>query len=245
MSRTSTTLALAMATLLAMTGFVLLLIVALLQPPTGDLVALATFLSLSGGATVLLALAATRLGLPRWVRSLRARMVLVSALTAVLALVNVGFTSVLMFLSTHDLALLAGLLGFSLGMAIFIAFAFAEPTTRSLQGLAKAVRGMSSGSLETRAPVQSHDEVGELAIAFNAMAAQLQTSFERERDLEQARRELISSVSHDLRTPLASIRAMVESMTDGVVTDSETVAAIPAYHLDGGGEPEPAGQRPV
>ncbi len=82
---------------------------------------------------------------------------------------------------------------------------------------------MSSGSLETRAPVQSHDEVGELAIAFNAMAAQLQTSFERERDLEQARRELISSVSHDLRTPLASIRAMVESMTDGVVTDSETV----------------------
>ncbi len=108
MSRTSTTLALAMATLLAMTGFVLLLIVALLQPPTGDLVALATFLSLSGGATVLLALAATRLGLPRWVRSLWARMVLVSALTAVLALVNVGFTSVLMFLSTHNLALLAG-----------------------------------------------------------------------------------------------------------------------------------------
>ena len=44
-----------------------------------------------------------------------------------------------------------------------------------------------------------------------------------ERELEQARRELVSAVSHDLRTPLASIRVMLESINDGVVSDPATV----------------------
>jgi len=60
-------------------------------------------------------------------------------------------------------------------------------------------------------------------MAFNDMAQRLETSFARERELEQARKELTASISHDLRTPLASIRAMVESINDGVVTDIETV----------------------
>src|SRR5438552_242663 len=51
------------------------------------------------------------------------------------------------------------------------------------------------------------------------MAAELQASFERERELEASRRDLIAAVSHDLRTPLATTRAMVEAMLDGVVTD--------------------------
>ena len=211
------------ATLFGLTSFVLLLTTLLLKPPTGDLIALATFLSISGGITVLLGLAAPRMGLTSWVRSMRARLVVLSLLTAILALVNVGFTALLMFLSPHDLALLAGLLGFSLGMAIFVAFTYSASTTRSIQTLVGAVRRMSSGRLDARVAVQSRDEVGELAVAFNVMAEQLETSFARERELERARKELISAVSHDLRTPLASIRAMVESMNDGVVTDPETV----------------------
>ena len=207
-----------------MTAVVLVITVALLSPPTGDLVALAGFLALSGGATVLLALGASWSGLPRWTGSLRARLVVVSVLTAALALVNVAFTSVLMFLSPHDLALLAALLIFSLGMSVFVAFAYAEPTTRSLERLVDAARSISAGALDTRVPVESHDETGELAAAFNVMAERLKSSFSRERELEQARKELISAVSHDLRTPLASIQAMVESMRDGIVTDPETVA---------------------
>ena len=83
---------------------------------------------------------------------------------------------------------------------------------------------MGAGSLGIRVSTQARDEVGELATAFNAMADRLEASFGRERELEQARRELVSAVSHDLRTPLGSIRAMVESMNDGVVTDEETVS---------------------
>ena len=82
---------------------------------------------------------------------------------------------------------------------------------------------MSAGSLDTRVPVQSRDEVGELGEAFNAMAEKLEVSFAKERELERSRKDLVSAVSHDLRTPLASIRAMVESINDGVVTDPETL----------------------
>ena len=224
MDRMAGKLAAAVLTLVGLTGFVLLLTIVLLDPPAGDLAALATFLTISGGLTVLLGLTAARLGLPRWGRSLRARLLLVSVLTATLALVNVGFTAMLMFLSTHDLALLAGLLGFSIGMSVFVATALSEPTVQSLRELVKAARRMSAGDRNTRVPVESDDEVGELAVAFNDMAERLESSFARERGLEQARKELTSAVSHDLRTPLASIRAIVESINDGVVTDPETVS---------------------
>lgn len=103
--------------ILAMVGLVLLLTIALLHPPASDLAALAAFLATSGGVTAAIGLTAARLGQPPWIRSLRTKLVLISMLTAVLALINVGFTAVLMFVSTHDLAVLAGLLGFSLGVS--------------------------------------------------------------------------------------------------------------------------------
>ena len=208
---------------LALIGLVVGLTVAMLDPPGGDLAALVGFLLLSGGFTVGLSLLAARFGLPPWVRSIRSRLMLVSVLTAILALGNIGFVALLMFLSTHDLALLAGLLSFSLGMSIFVAFALSTETARCMQEVVGAVRRINSGSLDTRVPVESRDEVGELAAAFNAMAQRLQVSFGRQRELEKARKELIGAVSHDLRTPLASIRVMIESINDGVVADDETI----------------------
>ena len=126
-------------------------------------------------------------------------------------------------LSTHDLALLSGLLGFSLGVAVLAAFSFSESASRSFREVAEAAKRINAGNLEVRVPIRSLDEAGELGAAFNQMVARLETSFSREKELEAARQELIASVSHDLRTPLASIRAMVEGINDGVVTDPGTV----------------------
>jgi two-component system sensor histidine kinase SaeS len=223
MGLTSKSLALGVATLCVLAGSVLGLTVGLLEPTTGDLLALAGFLLLSGGITLGLGLAATRIRQPRLVHTLRGRLVVVSVLVTVLALANVGFVAVLMFLSTHDLALLAGLLVFSLGLSIFIAYALSEPTARTMREIVGSVRKISAGNLNTRVPVQSQDEVGELAAAFNDMLQRLEASLSRERSMQKARRELIGAVSHDLRTPLSSIRAMIESINDGVVTDEETI----------------------
>ena len=187
--------------LVSMTGLALVVIAALLAPPTLDLVTLASFLLISGGVTVLVGLAGSRVGGPRWLSSLRARLILVSAVTAALGLANVGFTSALMFLSTHDLALLAALLGFSLGMSIFVAFAFSSSSRQALKEVVDGVRLLNAGRLDARVPVRSGDEVSEVASALNSMAERLDVSFTREREFEQARRELIGAVSHDLRTP--------------------------------------------
>ena len=190
---------------------------------TSALLALAGFLLISGAVTVGLGLAAMWFGLPGWVRTIRGRLMLMSVLSSVLALANVGFVALLMFLSSHDLALLAGLLAFSLGLTIVVTLTSSEPTARSMREVVDSVRSINAGSLETRVPVESRGEVGELAAALNAMVHRLQVSFGRERDLENTRRELVGAVSHDLRTPLASIRAMIESINDGVVSDEETV----------------------
>ena len=206
----------------AAVGSVLVLIQLALHPPASDLTAVASFLAISGGATVALAVWLRRSSVLVWLRSFRTRLLLVSVLTTTLALVNVGFTAILMFISGHDLALLTGLLAFSLGMSVFAALAITEPVVRSLQTLVAAVAEISSGDLKTRVPVETRDEVGELAEAINSMAAKLEASSEVEKELTQSRRELVSAVSHDLRTPLASIRVMVESLVDGVVDDQET-----------------------
>lgn len=214
----------AAATLTGLLAVVLTITIALLDPPTSDLVALVLFLLLSGGVTVGLGVTVSQFGLPAWARSIRSRLILISAVVTVLSLANVGFVAVLMFLSEHDLYLLVGLMVFSVGVAVFVAYASSEPTARVMNGFVSAVREMSTGNLGTRVPVESNDEVGELAAAFNDMVERLQSSFERERDLENARKELFGAVSHDLRTPLASIRAMIESINDGVVADDDTKA---------------------
>ncbi len=216
-------LALAAVTLAALVGLVVAILVVTLRPPAKDIWAVVGFLVLSGSLTLALGLWTQRFGLPASVRSLRGKMLVIALATSALALANVGFVASLMFLSTHDLALLAALLGFSLGMAIFVALTFSETTSRSLRELAHASQRLSDGDLKARVRVASRDEVGDLAAAFNTMAQQLEASSARQRDLEQARKELVTAVSHDLRTPIASIRAMVESINDGVVSDQETV----------------------
>jgi two-component system, OmpR family, sensor histidine kinase SaeS len=70
--------------------------------------------------------------------------------------------------------------------------------------------------------VEGHDEVASLAEEFNRMARALEEAVEREREMEKARRELVAAVSHDLRTPLAATRALIEAVADGVTSDRET-----------------------
>jgi signal transduction histidine kinase len=90
--------------------------------------------------------------------------------------------------------------------------------------LTRAANAVQHGDLAARAQDQGSDELAELARSFNAMTAQLAHVREQEMRLNQARRDLIAWVSHDLRTPLTSIRARVEAVVDGVVTDSSDVS---------------------
>jgi len=78
------------------------------------------------------------------------------------------------------------------------------------ESLAQAARALSRGDFSQRVQVRSNDEFGELAIAFNAMAADLERT-------EQLRRNLVADVAHELRTPLSNIQGHLEAIRDGLL----------------------------
>ena len=209
--------------LLGLTALVLMVGRAMLEPSADDFTSLGLFLLVSGATTLVIGWLAIAVVPGRVRQSVRAQLVMLVGLVSALAVVNVAFTAQLMFISGHDLALLSLLLLFSFGISICLTYFLTLPLKMTLASMLSAVRRIADGRLETRVEVQSPDELRELAEAFNAMAADLETAFGRQRELEQARRQLIAAVSHDLRNPLASMRAMVESINDGVVTDHESV----------------------
>ena len=89
------------------------------------------------------------------------------------------------------------------------------------------------------------DELAKLAETFNWMADNLEKVDQQQRLIEQTRRVLVAGVSHDLRTPLTSIRVMIEAIADGVVTEPDTVAALHADVAVGVATPQPPDRRPV
>ena len=107
----------------------------------------------------------------------------------------------------------------SLGLAILIAGSVAialilillHPTLRLIEALTNAARHMMLGDLTQRVTVRSRDEIGQLGDSFNEMA----DSLER---IERLRRNMVSDVAHELRTPLSSIRGYMEGLRDEVIT---------------------------
>jgi signal transduction histidine kinase len=78
-----------------------------------------------------------------------------------------------------------------------------------LREMADAAKAMSRGDYGRRVHATSRDEVGDLARAFNAMAADLA-------EIDRVRRDLIANVSHELRTPITALRAALENIVDGI-----------------------------
>jgi signal transduction histidine kinase len=193
-----------------------------LGAPRRDLELLGLFLSASGVISLIVGAMVIRWAGGR-VNSVRWRVALAYGVGLVVALVNVVSTSAMMFLSPHDLGLLLLLLAFAGVISLAFAWVVAGALTAQIQELSAAATRLASGDLTTRVGQYGADEIGQLAAAFDNMAERLEQAFARERALETSRRELITAVSHDLRTPLATTRAMVEALADQVVTDPADV----------------------
>ena len=144
---------------------------------------------------------------------------------AALALVAVGIplaailASGIVMLKTHDFEQILLVSGISALVALAGALALGRRILRPLADLRAASSRLEGGDLSARAPEKGPRELQELSASFNEMAASLEQLFD-------ARRELVAWASHDLRTPLASLRAMVEALEDDLAEPGEYLEAI-------------------
>jgi signal transduction histidine kinase len=194
-----------------------------MNPPASELGLMAFFLLITALVSSLAGYGAYRLGWMALTPSLRLTLVGIYAISSVLTFFNVWFSARLMFASQHDLLLASVLLIFAGGMATALGYFLSSTITDRIELLKQAAEKLAKGALETRVPVSGRDEVASLATTFNQMAAQIQAADLKQRELERLRTDLIAWVGHDLQTPLASIRAILEALADGVVDDPETV----------------------
>jgi signal transduction histidine kinase len=102
-------------------------------------------------------------------------------------------------------------------IALVTSQVLAHGITAPLREMTAAARAMARGDYTRRVRATSRDEVGQLAVAFNQMAADLASA-------DQQRRELIANVSHELRTPISALQGVLENIVDGVAAaDPETL----------------------
>jgi signal transduction histidine kinase len=138
-----------------------------------------------------------------------------------LALAGVGAVALLMFVSAHDAYLLATLLAFACALAIYSSWLLSRGIRADIETVRDALRAVGEGepprgSIETG----GRDEIAELARAADEMSARLAEHEAGRAASEQARRDLIAAISHDLRTPLTSLQLLAQGIDDGVL-DSE------------------------
>lgn len=196
---------------------------ATMAPPASEIVKLSAYMSVSGIVTMAAGWAVLRAADGAAGLDLRAKSFAAAAMTGGVALLNVVIIARLMFVSTsHDLPLLAGTIAFSVVVGAFFAHQLAGATARRLDAVAITIRRLAEGEHAARVAAGGRDEVGRLAADVNLLAARLKQADADRHALDAERRDLTAAISHDLRTPLASMRAMVEALDDGVVTGAES-----------------------
>jgi signal transduction histidine kinase len=116
-----------------------------------------------------------------------------------------------------------GLIFIAVVIFVLVFLVLTRSHTRYLKEISKQVQKISNGDLGATIHVRGKDELAELSQNINKMSAQLRTKFDREREIEQVKNELISSVSHDLRTPLTSIVGYLDLIKKRENVDQETL----------------------
>jgi signal transduction histidine kinase len=111
------------------------------------------------------------------------------------------------FLARVNQAIIFGALG-ATAIALVIGVLLARAISRPVKELTEATQRVAGGELGHQVTVRTQDEIGELAVSFNRMSADLATS-------NQLRRQMTADIAHELRTPLSIILGYTEALSDG------------------------------
>ena len=177
------------------------------------MIAFALIVSLStlvAGVTLALAL--------RLLPTVRMQLAGLALLAVGLPLAAVILGGLVMFHMHDDVKILA-VAAASASTALAAALLLGGRIARHIRGLEAVADEFSSGDLRARAPTEGPRELAHVGEAFNAMAGNIEALFD-------ARRQLVAWASHDLRTPVASIQAMLEAVEDGLASIDEYLPAL-------------------
>jgi len=144
-------------------------------------------------------------------------------MSVALATLGVCAIALLMFVSAHDAFTMAVLLVFAGGLTAYSASVLAAGVMRDVDALSAAVTAVGEGQRDVEIQTGADDELAGLAAAAERMTQRLAETESERAGAEGARRDLIAAVSHDLRTPLTSLRLLADAIEDGVA-DAHTTA---------------------
>ena len=150
--------------------------------------------------------------------TVRLQLVGLAFLAVVLPLGSVLLSGWVMFHMGDDVKILA-VAAASASAAVIAALLLARSIASEIDRLRDSSATLAAGDLTARAPERGPAELAELARSFNEMAEDLSRIFD-------ARRELVAWASHDLRTPIASLQAMLEAIEDGIAEPDRYLAAM-------------------
>jgi signal transduction histidine kinase len=154
--------------------------------------------------------------------TLRNQVLAVSVSSVATVVVGTLVAARLMFISVHDLNALLAVLTIAVAVSVASSFQLASRFQTDARAIGLITEQLVARPLE--APVRDGfgiKEMRDLARRLEEVSAELEHSRDRERALEVSRRELVSWVSHDLRSPLATIRALAEALEDGIASDED------------------------
>ncbi|MDH4076314.1 MAG: HAMP domain-containing histidine kinase [Acidimicrobiia bacterium] len=220
-----------LVSLVAVVGAAMVLAELLVRPPSADE---RRHLMLILAAPAIVTAALTPL-LSRWVStrsSVAGTALLVGLCSLTLGAVTTSAASNAMFVSTHDYRLFLVVLVLSSGMALAVGSHLTRPLASDIAQVGRVAEQVANGDLTARTGVRRNDEVGQTAQAVDSLVASLGRAEEERNRAAAARQLLFSSIGHDLRTPLAAMRAAVESLQDQLAVDPPRYYGVLGTQLD-------------
>ena len=168
----------------------------------------------------------------RRLRSLHHAVVLAAVAAVGAAVVTVVISATSMFLSTHDLKLVLVAMGLGGALGVVVADNVSRPLEEDLAAIRHAADRAGHGDFGARTGVTRPDEVGALARAVDDAIAQLFVADQQRGAMEEARRSFFAAISHDLRTPLTSLRTAIEALADGMAPEPDVYLSAMQRDVD-------------
>jgi signal transduction histidine kinase len=150
---------------------------------------------------------------------LRRQAALVGAIAAAQLLATVALFVALMFVSSHDAFFTVLATAYCAALALWAGWVLSRRVVREVRAVGASLAAVGEGRRDVTLELEGEDEVARLAGQVEAMVDRLART-------EAARNDLVAAVSHDLRTPITSLRLLVEALDDDIVDDADRKAYL-------------------